>query len=52
MIVSEGFYAVAYVLGFNYLSCIIYYFTPMGLVSSIDEDENNEVSYDIPETLT
>lgn len=45
---TEGYYAIAYILGFNYLQYIIYYLTPIGIPSSLDEDENNETVYEIP----
>ncbi len=51
MLILEGYYAIAYILGFNYLQSVIYYMTPMGLPSSLDEEENGEIAYDIPESF-
>lgn len=51
MIILEGYYAIAYILGFNYLQSVIHYMTPMGLPSSLDEEENGEVVYHIPESF-
>lgn len=51
MVLLEGYYAIAYILGFNYLQCVIYYLTPLGIPSSLDEEENGETVYDIPESF-
>jgi hypothetical protein len=38
-------------LGFNYLQSFIYYLTPLGLPSSLEEEENEGDVFDIPESF-
>lgn len=47
MLYLGGYFAVAYLLGFTYLSNIILFITPQD-VPSIEEEEEEEI-YDIPE---
>ena len=47
---TSGYYAILYILGFYYLNNVILFVTPSGL-PTIQEEEENEDLYDIPDTI-
>ncbi len=51
MVITDGYFAVAYLLGFYIVQNVILFLTPLGLPSIEEEDEDEEV-FDIPENIT
>lgn len=49
MVFKEGYYAIAYLLGFTYLQNLILYLTPQE-IPTIDEEDDEEI-FDIPTTI-
>lgn len=47
---TSGYFAILYILGFYYLNNVILFVTPSGL-PTIQEEEENEELYDIPDTI-
>jgi hypothetical protein len=50
VIQTNGYFAMLYILGFYYLNNVILFVTPSGL-PTIQEEEENEDLYDIPDTI-
>ncbi len=52
MLWTQGFFAICYLYGFYVLQNVILFITPSGLPSIQEEEENEDVIYDIPENAT
>lgn len=50
MVWKQGYYAIAYLLGFYIVQNVLLFLTPLGLPTIEEEEEDNEI-FDIPETI-